>query len=93
MRDIARMFHQFKVTIYKTITRQDYLRFLQYDAAGKVTSLTVAVHLFGAKSLPACATYGLADLYKLKSPSAYRFVQRNFSVDDASLVFLVRAKL
>lgn len=83
MGDIERMFHQFKVTP----DHQDYLRFLWYDAEGRPTTYKMTVHLFGARSSPACATYGLrylADKYqsRVSTFEARDFIHNNFYVDD-----------
>ncbi|XP_067941083.1 uncharacterized protein [Watersipora subatra] len=84
MGDIERMFHQFKVKP----EHQDYLRFIWYDCDGNLATFKMTVHLFGARSSPACATYGLrflADQYNslLSGHSAsHQFVHRNFYVDD-----------
>lgn len=67
MGDVERKFHQFKVSE----NHQGYLRFIWYDAAGQSYSYKMTVHLFGASSSPACATYGLcflADYFKHNSP-------------------------
>lgn len=58
MGNIEKMFHQFKVAA----NHQDYLMFLWYDAGGRLTAYKMTVHLFGARSSPACATYGLRHL-------------------------------
>lgn len=84
MGDIERMFHQFRVPPH----HQDYLRFIWYDNEGKLTTYKMTVHLFGARSSPACATYGLrylADEFKQLShhnSSSHHFIHRNFYVDD-----------
>ncbi|XP_067934975.1 uncharacterized protein [Watersipora subatra] len=84
MGDIERMFHQFKVSAH----HQDYLRFIWYDSEGLPTTYKMTVHLFGARSSPACATYGLrylADQYKLHSPDHFlphHFIHHDFYVDD-----------
>jgi len=84
MGDIERMFHQFKVAT----KHQDYLRFLWYDEGGSLVTYKMTVHLFGARSSPACATYGLrflADRFNTLSPThspSHHFIHRNFYVDD-----------
>ncbi|XP_067933335.1 uncharacterized protein [Watersipora subatra] len=84
MGDIEQMFHQFKVKP----EHQDYLRFIWYDCDGNLATFKMTVHLFGARSSPACATYGLrflADQYNslLSGHSAsHQFVHRKFYVDD-----------
>ena len=63
MGDIERMFHQFKVSP----SHQDYLRFLWYDSTGDIATYKMTVHLFGARSSPACATYGLRYIAEVNS--------------------------
>lgn len=78
--DIEWMFHQFHV---KTGDR-DYLRFLWFDESGTKTVYRMKVHLFGAKSSPACATFGLrylAETHEENTP-AHQFIATNFYVDD-----------
>lgn len=53
MCDIQRMFHMFKVNE----SDRDYLRFFWF--ADKVVEYIMTVHLFGAKSSPGCANFGL----------------------------------
>ena len=80
MCDIRKMFHQFRVSSED----RNYLRFLWHDK-GRMTDFRMTVHLFGAKSSPSCANYGLKQLaqdYKHLYPKASRFVERNFYVDD-----------
>ncbi|XP_067945390.1 uncharacterized protein [Watersipora subatra] len=82
--DIERMFHQFRVLP----PFQNYLRFLWFDGLGNIVPYRMKVHLFGARSSPACATYGLrylADQYCKGEPAdseAVSFVKDNFYVDD-----------
>ncbi|XP_067952075.1 uncharacterized protein [Watersipora subatra] len=84
MGDIERMFHQFKVSE----NHQDYLRFIWYNAEGQLQSYKMTVHLFGARSSPACATYGLrflADNFRDAIPhntQSHHFIHHNFYVDD-----------
>ena len=84
MGDIERMFHQFKVSSHD----QDYLRFIWYDSEGQLATYKMTVHLFGAKSSPACATHGLrylADKFRDHLDAnalPHRFIHRNFYVDD-----------
>lgn len=84
MGNIDRMFHQFKVLP----EHQDYLKFIWYDEEGRPATYKITVHLFGARSSPACATYGLrlpVDHYKSLSPThslSHHFIHRNFYVDD-----------
>ena len=83
MGDIERMFHQFKVPK----EHQKYLKFFWYNAEGIPTTYKMCVHLFGARSSPACATYGLrylADTYQALHPEskAPQFIHKNFYVDD-----------
>lgn len=78
--DIERMFHQFHVT---PIDR-DYLRFLWINSNGRLTAYRMKVHIFGAKSSPGCATYGLRHLAGIASDDhlALKFITHNFYVDD-----------
>ena len=79
--DIGRMFHQFRVSP----EFRDYLRFLWFDKNGNIVSYRMKVHLFGATSSPACATYGLRQLCKISANTnrkAKAFIRENFYVDD-----------
>ena len=85
MGDIERMFHQFKVLP----EHQEYLKFIWYDECGMPVAYKMTVPLFGARSSPACATYGLrflADRFQSSFPStaspSHHFIHRNFYVDD-----------
>ncbi|XP_067939966.1 uncharacterized protein [Watersipora subatra] len=84
MGDIERMFHQFKVSE----NHQDYLRFIWYNKEGQLQSYKMTVHLFGVRSSPACATYGLrflADKFRDTFPhntQSHHFIHHNFYVDD-----------
>ena len=85
--DIERMFHQFRVAKKD----RDYLRFLWFDSRGEVATYRMNVHIFGAKSSPACASYGLRFIaQQLTDPSqvqleARNFIEHNFYVDDGLL--------
>ena len=75
------MFYNFKV-VEKD---RNLLRFLWYDKEGKTVLCRMTVHLFGANSSPAVATYGLrflANLHIPKYATAAKFIQRDFYVDD-----------
>jgi hypothetical protein len=79
--DVEKMFYNF----YVQEQDRDYLRFLWYDTEGKIVDYRMTVHLFGASSSPAVATYGLRKLAELKKeefPEAAAFINRNFYVDD-----------
>lgn len=80
--DIKAMFHQFRVCI----PQRDYLRFLWYDDEGLVCPYRMCVHLFGAVSSPACATYGLRQIVghfsEPEDVGAVGLVTRDFYVDD-----------
>lgn len=79
MCDIEKMFHNFRVTP----SDRDYLRFLWYDDNGRITDYRMKVHIFGARSSPACATFGLRNLASTAtSKTASRFIKENFYVDD-----------
>ena len=83
MADIQKMFHQFRVQN----KHQDYLRFLWYDEQGNVTTYRMCVHLFGAKSSPACATFGLRYLAEdvlatSGKQTVHDFIKYDFYVDD-----------
>lgn len=79
--DIGRMFHQFRVEPED----RDYLRFLWFDEHGEIASYRMKIHIFGATSSPACATFGLrtlCDLSNNQSAAAKSFIKHNFYVDD-----------
>lgn len=79
--DVEKMFYNF----YVANRDRDYLRFLWFDQQGHITDYRMTVHLFGATSSPAVATYGLRQLAKDNEhnyPTAAEFVTRNFYVDD-----------
>ena len=83
MCDIEQMFYQFKVINQ----HRDYLRFLWWDDFNKPpVEFRMTVHLFGAKSSPGCANFGLkmaADSGEEefgKAPAD--FVRNDFYVDD-----------
>ena len=78
--DIERMFHQFKV---KSEDR-DYLRFIWINESGQQAIYRMKVHLFGARSSPACATFGLRYLAESYGTGtcAEKFISTNFYVDD-----------
>ena len=84
MCDIEKMFHQFHVTPED----RDYLRFLWWekgDTSKEPVEFRMNVHLFGAKSSPSCANYGLKYLSRLFEddyPSAGPFLRDDFYVDD-----------
>lgn len=79
--DIERMFHQFKVDSQN----HDFLHFLWFDPAGNIVSHRMKVHLFGATSLPGCATLGLrrtaTDHTEISSVAA-AFIKGDFYVDN-----------
>ncbi|XP_045215794.2 uncharacterized protein LOC123566038 [Mercenaria mercenaria] len=83
--DIEQMFYQFKV---KPEDR-DFLRFLWVDGENLNTSLVdyrMIVHLFGAKSSPGCANFGLkrvaTDYQSMYGQDVLQFVHQTFYVDD-----------
>ena len=83
--DIERMFHRFKVNVED----RDYLRFLWWpdgDTSKPVKVYRMKVHIFGAKSSPACANFALKQLAKDNqsetSDMVYNFITRDFYVDD-----------
>ena len=74
--DIEKMFYNFHVPEHQ----RDYLRFIWNGKEYRMT-----VHLFGATSSPAVATFGLRKLAmenKHNYPQAADFLQRDFYVDD-----------
>jgi hypothetical protein len=88
--DIQKMYHQFRVHE----ADRDFLRFLWFDdeSLSNVADFRMNVHLFGATSSPACATYGLraiakdyCDLENPYSVMARDFILSNFYVDDGIL--------
>ncbi|XP_067934182.1 uncharacterized protein [Watersipora subatra] len=79
--DIQKMFYNFLVNPED----RDYLRFLWQDKDGNSQTYRMKVHIFGAKSSPAVATYGLRRIahdYKEISEKAALFIERDFYVDD-----------
>ena len=79
--DIERMFHQFHVNK----NDRDYLRFFWLSDNGETVTYRMKVHLFGAKSSPACATFGLrylAEKIHGNEKAAKEFITNNFYVDD-----------
>ena len=79
--DIEKMYHRFKVVK----EHRDYLRFFWLDDQGNPAVYRMCVHIFGARSSPNCAKYGLNRLatdYGENYPLAKEFIQRNFYVDD-----------
>ena len=85
MCDIQNMFHRFRVKEEDC----DYLRYLwweQGDVTKAIEQYRMKVHIFGAGSSPGCASYGLRYLarqHEAELPTAAKFVQRNFYVDDS----------
>ena len=78
--DIQKMFYNF----YVKEADRDYLRFL-WMGGKKIRKYRMKVHLFGAKSSPAVATYGLrkiAEEHRQISEKAYIFINKDFYVDD-----------
>ena len=78
--DIQKMFYNF----YVKEADRDYLRFLWMEGK-KIKKYRMKVHLFGAKSSPAVATYGLrkiAEEHRQLSEKAYNFINKDFYVDD-----------
>ena len=84
MCDIEKMFHQFHVSPKD----RDYLRFLWWeggDTSKEPCEYRMNVHLFGAKSSPACANFGLKHLSKMFEqdyPLAGPFLRQDYYVDD-----------
>ena len=85
--DIEKMFYQFEVNE----SDRDFLRFLWFEdeTHTSLADYRMTVHLFGATSSPACATYGLRSLAQLHhnpqdkaSVVARDFITSNFYVDD-----------
>ena len=85
--DIEKMFYQFDVHE----NQRDFLRFLWFadDSMSEVVDYRMTVHLFGATSSPACATYGLRtiasnhhDPSNESSVLAKQFITHDFYVDD-----------
>ena len=80
--DIEKMYYNF----YVNPEDRNFLRFVWPDSeTGVVRDYRMTVHIFGAKSSPAVATYGLRHLassQKEKFPEAADFIIRNFYVDD-----------
>lgn len=83
--DVEAMFHQFSVCA----DQRDLLRFLWWenmDTSMPPTEYRMAVHLFGAVSSPACATFALrqiaTDHEELFGSEAANFIRDDFYVDD-----------
>ena len=83
--DVESMFHQFRVKE----EHRDYLRFLWWtggDTAREPEEFRMTVHLFGARSSPSCANFGMKqialDYGHLYSSAASSFLRDNFYVDD-----------
>lgn len=79
--DIQKMLYNFHVSPKD----RDYLRFLWHNANGQPQTYCMKVHLFGAKSSPAVATYGLrkiAQNHGILTEEASSFINRDFYVDD-----------
>ena len=90
--DIEKMFYQFDVHE----NQRDFLRFLWFadDSMSEVVDYRMTVHLFGATSSPACATYGLRtiasnhhDPSNESSVLAKQFITHDFYVDDGICSF------
>lgn len=85
MGDIERMFHQFRVNSED----RDYLRFLWWKDSNldnDPVAYRMKVHLFGAKSSPGCANFGLKkiaiDNREEFGEEASNFITNDFYVDD-----------
>ena len=79
--DIEKMYHRFRVID----EHRDFLRFFWLDERGNPAVYRMCVHIFGARSSPNCAKYGLNKLasdHGENYPQAQAFIQRNFYVDD-----------
>ena len=80
--DIEKMFYNF----YVPSEQRDYLRFLWVNEdLSQVKEYRMTVHLFGAKSSPAVATFALrklAAVHEQFSPEAAAFLKEDFYVDD-----------
>lgn len=79
--DIEKMYYNFHVREED----RDYLRFLWPTEDERIREYRMTVHLFGATSSPAVATYGLrtlAETHKETYQDAARFIRHNFYVDD-----------
>lgn len=85
MGDIEGMFHQFKVQE----NHRDFLRFLWWSNGNlqvPPSEYRMTVHLFGAKSSPGCANYGLKrianDYENELGTDVAQFIRNDFYVDD-----------
>lgn len=83
--DVESMFYRFQVAP----SHRDFLRFLWWKGGQLVSSpveYRMTVHVFGAVSSPACATYGLRQLASDGEAefgsAAADFLRHNFYVDD-----------
>ncbi|RLF66451.1 MAG: hypothetical protein DRN30_02085 [Thermoplasmata archaeon] len=83
--DIEKMFYRFRVNPED----RTYLRFLWWrggDLDCEPTVYQMKVHLFGASSSPGCSNFALkklaADHQEQLSSNVYRFISREFYVDD-----------
>ena len=79
--DIEKMYHRFQVVK----EHRDYLKFFWLDDENNTVTYRMKVHIFGARSSPNCAKYGLhklADDHGNEFPLAKQFIQHDFYVDD-----------
>lgn len=83
--DVEKMFYQFRVNV----SHRDYLRFLWWedeDFSKDPVDYRMTVHLFGSKSSPGCANFGLktmADDHENEfSIEIANFIRNDFYVDD-----------
>ena len=79
--DVEKMFHNFHLPEED----RDFFRFLWWDDDSNVVECRMKVHIFGATSSPAVATYGLRRIAQDNanhSKNAVEFIVSNLYVDD-----------
>ena len=84
--DVEQMFHNFRVTE----DHRDYLRFLWHvnnDIEAPLTEFRMTVHVFGNRTSPAVANYGIRRSVLSAEPDVQEYVCRNFYVDDGLMSF------
>ncbi|KAK3093009.1 hypothetical protein FSP39_009964 [Pinctada imbricata] len=84
--DVEQMFHNFRVTE----DHRNYLRFLWHannDIEEPLTEFRMTVHVFGNRTSPAVANYGIRRSVLSAEPDVQEYVCHNFYVDDGLMSF------